>query len=95
MSPICSRRQLVLLYYARFVAKEATRRHVKTDVHSRMPLDQMIQLEPVDHFQDGLDMAVGNGFFCGEQVVRRNQRLVAQYAAKGFDSFWGPIGEIG
>jgi hypothetical protein len=40
-------------------------------------------------------MAVRNGFLRGEQIVCGDQGLVAQQATKGFDFFWGPIGEIG
>ena len=40
-------------------------------------------------------MAVRKRFLRGEQIVRQNQRLVAQQAAEGFDLFFGPIGKIG
>src|SRR5437660_5549731 len=51
--------------------------------------NQAIQLESVEHLQDGLNMAVRKGFLRGKQIVRRDQGFVAQYAAKGFDSLWG------
>src|SRR5207253_119930 len=57
--------------------------------------DQMIQLEPADHLQDGFDMAVRDGFLRSEQVVWGDQGLVVQQAAEGLDFFFGPIGEIG
>jgi len=40
-------------------------------------------------------MAVRQRFLRGKQIVRRNQRLIAQQAAERFDFLFGPIGEIG
>ena len=31
----------------------------------------------------------------GEQILRRDQGLVAQQAAQGFDFLLGPVGEVG
>ena len=40
-------------------------------------------------------MAVRQRLLRGEQIVWRNQRLIAQQAAEGFDFLVGPIGDIG
>jgi hypothetical protein len=40
-------------------------------------------------------MAVRKGFLRGEQILGRDQALVAQQAAEGFDFLLGPSGEIG
>jgi hypothetical protein len=51
--------------------------------------NQAIQLEPADHFQDGFDMAMRKGFLGGQQILGRDQALVPQQAAEGFDFFPG------
>jgi hypothetical protein len=48
-----------------------------------------------DRGQDGLDVAVGKGFLGGEQLLRRDRRLVAQQAAEGFDFCLRQMGEVG
>jgi len=62
---------------------------------ARLRANHLTQLEPVDHFQDRLHMAVGKGLLGGEQILRRDQGLVAQQAAEELDLFRWPIGEIG
>ena len=57
--------------------------------------DQALQIELADHRQDGFDVTVGERLLRGEQVLGRNQRLIAQHAAQGFDLVLGPIGEVG
>src|SRR5215469_2970472 len=40
-------------------------------------------------------MAVGQGLLGGEQIVRRDQGLVAQQATEGLDFLRGPGGKVG
>src|SRR6266704_3541396 len=57
--------------------------------------EDSLQLEFADHVQDGLHVAVRKSLLGGAQILRGDQGLVAQQAAKGFDFLLGPIGEIG
>ena len=69
--------------------------HHQVSFATTLRRDQAIQPEPTDHFQDGFHMAVRKGFLRGEPILGRDQALVAQQAAEGFDFLLGPIGEIG
>ena len=53
-----------------------------------------IQAEFANAGEDGLDVAVGESFLRAEQILRRDQRLIAQEAAESFDFLFGPMGEI-
>src|SRR6266567_6097890 len=54
-----------------------------------------IQAEFANGQQHGFDVAVGQSLLRGEQILGRNQGLIAQQAAEGVDFLLGPIGEVG
>jgi len=57
--------------------------------------DQRIQAELANHRQESFDVTVRQGLARGEEVLRRDQFLVAQEAAQGFDLCLWPMREVG
>ena len=55
--------------------------------------DQGVEVEPADHRQDRLHVAVGRGMSSVQQILGGDQGLAAQHAAQGIDLGLRPSGE--
>ena len=70
-------------------------RHHQVALAATLGGDHGIQTELADRAQDGFDVAVRKSSLGAEEIVRRNQRLIAKQPAQGFNLSAGPVGEVG
>src|ERR1700736_2305369 len=57
--------------------------------------DERIEAEFSQGAQDGFHVTVGQSLLGAKEILRRDQRFIAQQAAQGFYFFLGPVGEVG